>query len=74
MDNGPYRKSISLPEACRVAGISRATGERLIRQYPQRIPAYERVGNLRLFPWDLATILHDLLAEERPHDDGGRRP
>ncbi len=72
MDNGPYRRTTTLPEACRVVGCSKATGERLLRQYPHRVPPFERVGNLRLFPFDLATILRDILAEEKPYreEDG----
>lgn len=62
---GPYRRTISLPEAAGIVGCTRATAERIVRQYGDRLPPYERIGVMRVWPFDMVEVLRDILAEER---------
>ena len=58
------RMALTLPAACRRLGISRAVGERLVYQYPNRIPPHSRVGITRTWGPELLDVLREILAEE----------
>jgi hypothetical protein len=58
------RRTVSLPVACRETGCTRATGERIVQQYAERLPKPERVGITRVWPWDFVAALRVILEEE----------
>ncbi|MBI4564391.1 MAG: hypothetical protein HY716_06830 [Planctomycetes bacterium] len=55
---------ITLPEIARALGLTRATTERLVAQYAQRIPPCERVGIIRTWPAEVVETLKSVLQEE----------
>ncbi len=62
MNNGKTR--VTLPEIMRALGEKRATVERLVAQYQERIGPPERAGIVRTWPAGVTDVFRDVLAEE----------
>ena len=58
------KSRLTLPEMMRHLGETRATVERLVTQYRERIGPPERAGIIRTWPADAVDQLRAILAEE----------
>lgn len=58
------KSRITLPELARRLGVTRATAERLVSQYQERLGAVERFGIVRSWPVQAMETLKSILTEE----------
>ena len=58
------RSRHTLPQMMRKLGITRATAERLVSQYADRLGPVERIGITRCWSLEAAEVLRAVLAEE----------
>ena len=63
MENEKSR--VTLPEMAKKLGISRAVAERLVSEYQNILPDFERVGITRIWPSDVVEELKRIIAEEQ---------
>jgi hypothetical protein len=63
---------ITLPELARRLGVTRATAERLVSQYGDRLGPVERFGIVRSWPVNAVESLRTIIAEEQRLREGGR--
>ena len=59
------KSRLTLPEIMRAIGERRATVERLVRQYEERIGSPERAGIVRTWPSDVLELLRAIRMEEQ---------
>lgn len=55
---------VTLPEACRVIGKSRAWGERIYWAYRETLPPPTRAGIVRVFPASIVERLREIARRE----------
>lgn len=58
------KSRLTLPEIMRVLGETRATVERLVTQYHEKIGPPERAGIVRTWPASVVDLVRSILAEE----------
>lgn len=63
---------VTLPELARQLGVTRATAERLVAQYSERLGTVERFGIVRSWPVEALGSLRMILAEEQRLREGTR--
>jgi len=66
------RSRITLPEMARRIGVTRATAERLVTQYSERLGSVERFGIVRSWPVHALETLRSIHSEEQRLREGSK--